>query len=213
MTTISDVFPALGLRIVTESVELRGIVDDDLVTLGELARAGVHDPDFMPFDHPWTDAPADQQQLNMAQYHWRCRASFGPDNWNLDLGVWHEGVLVGTQGLAATDFAITRTAVTGSWLGRAHHGRGIGTAMRRAVCAFAFDHLGATSVASAAFEDNAASLAVSRKVGYRENGTSIMSRRGQAARQVRLLLTPEALRRPDSIEVTGVAAFRASIGL
>ena len=59
---------------------------------------------------------------------------------------------------------------TGSWLGMKHHGRGIGTVMRQALCAFMCDHLDAAEVTSAAFVDNHASLAVSRKVGYRENG-------------------------------------------
>ena len=45
-----------------------------------------------------------------------------------------------------------------SWLGRGFQGRGIGTAMRRVICAFAFDHLDAEQVTSGAFSDNPASL-------------------------------------------------------
>ena len=44
-----------------------------------------------------------------------------------------------------------------SWLGRAFQGRGLGTEMRAAVLAFAFDGLCATAADSSAFLDNAAS--------------------------------------------------------
>src|SRR4051794_32629907 len=56
-------------------------------------------------------------------------------------------------------------------------GRGIGTAMRQTMCALLFDHLQAEEITSAAFTDNPASLAVSRKVGYTDNGTFRMQRR------------------------------------
>ena len=80
------------------------------------------------------------------------------------------GELVGVQALHTENFRITRTGETGSWLGRSLQGRGLGTRMRRALCAFAFDHLGAVEITSGAFLDNPASLAVSAKVGYLPNG-------------------------------------------
>ena len=76
------------------------------------------------------------------------------------------GVLVGLQELMAKDFAVTRTVETGSWLGAAHQGDGIGTEMREAVLQFAFDHLKATRADSGAFVDNPRSLRVSEKLGY-----------------------------------------------
>jgi len=63
---------------------------------------------------------------------------------------------------------VTRTTETGSWLARRFQGRGIGTAMRQIIAAFAFDHLDTRHVTSAAFSDNVASASVSRKVGYTE---------------------------------------------
>ena len=42
--------------------------------------------------------------------------------------------------------------------------------MRQVIAAFAFDHLDAQHVTSAAFSDNVASISVSRKVGW--NGTT-----------------------------------------
>ena len=99
---------------------------------------------------------------------------------------------MGMQGLAAKHYLVTRSAETGSWLGRAHQGQGIGTAMRQAMCAFAFDHLDAAEVTSAAFLDNPASRAVSRKVGYRSNGVVRVQRReGELAERENLVLGPE----------------------
>ena len=52
VTTIADVLPILGLRVSAGPIELRGITDDDLVTLAELAVRGVHPPERMPFTYP-----------------------------------------------------------------------------------------------------------------------------------------------------------------
>ncbi len=215
MTSISDVFPPLGLRVVAGPLELRGISDDDLVTLGALAARGVHAPDRMPFTFAWTDVDPAELPLNFAQYHWRTRADFGPDAWVLNLGVWHDGVLVGVQGINTTKYLVTRTGETGSWLGLEHQGRGIGTEMRRVMCAFVLDHLDAVQITSGAFTDNPASLAVSRKVGYRDNGVVRRERRpGEVATLTELLLTPDDLVRGEHpLEVSGADAVRRSIGL
>ena len=87
--------------------------------------------------------------------------------------------------------------------------------MRRAICAFVFDHLDADEITSGAFTDNPASLAVSRKVGYRPAGQRRLQRRqGELAVNQQLVLRPEDLVRGDHpIAVEGVAAFRRSIGL
>lgn len=126
-----------------------------------------------------------------------------------------DGRVVGSQGVAAKNFPVTRTGETGSWLGREHQGRGIGTAMRRAFCALLFDHLGFEEITSAAFLDNPASLGVSRKVGYVETGlTRVKRREGELARTRGLLLTPETFVRDDvHLEVTGAEAVREFIGI
>lgn len=212
---IAGLLPALALRITAGPLELRGLGDDDLVALCDLAGRGIHPPERMPFFFPWTDAPPERLALLTAQYHWRVRASFSVESWVLPLGVWWNGVLVGSQALETTNFLVTRTAETGSWLGRNYQGRGIGTAIRRAICAFAFDHLDAVEVTSGAFDDNPASLAVSRKVGYRPNGVVRVQRReGELAVLQKLRLTPEDLvRGEDTVTVEGLPAFRRSIGL
>jgi hypothetical protein len=89
-----------------------------------------------------------------------------------------------------------------------------GTAMRRVIAAFAFDHLDAQRVTSAAFSDNVASVSVSRKVGYTENGVDIWAREGKPVPHLRFLLSRGNLVRYEHpLMVTGLAAFRRSIGL
>jgi RimJ/RimL family protein N-acetyltransferase len=124
-------------------------------------------------------------------------------------------VVVGCQGFQTRDFLVTRTGETGSWLGRAYHGRGIGTLMRQTICITLFDHLGAEEITSAAFLDNPASLAVSRKLGYSHNGQTRRQRReGELAVTQQLILRPDDLVRPTHpVRVEGAAAVRQLIGL
>ncbi len=213
--TIADLFAPLGVRIVAGPLELRALTDADLVELAALVGRGVHPPDRMPFQFPWTDAPASELGRNTAQYHWRNRAAFSPVKWALILGVWRDGLLLGTQGVSTENFLITRSGETGSWLGLAHQGQGVGTAMRQAMCAFLFDHLDFAEITSGAFTDNPASLGVSRKVGYQENGRTRMERRpGELAVNVGLVLTPEAFVRGEhDLVVEGVGPLRDLIGL
>lgn len=211
MATLEELFPALGLRISAGPIELRGLTDEHLVELAELADAGIHEDGSMPFTTPWTLAP--QMPRTFVQYHWRTRAEFSEDEWTLNLGVWHDGELVGIQGISTKRYLVTRTGETGSWLGRRHQGRGIGTRMRQTFCAFMFDHLDAQEITSGAFLDNPASLAVSRKVGYRENGVHRFDRMGELALNQRLALRPEDLNRGEPLEVEGLAPFRRLVGL
>lgn len=211
---LAEAFPPFGLRIEAGPLVLRPITDEVLPELIELALAGVHDPESMPFYVPWTDAPPEELPFNYVQYHWGLRSSWSRAHWNLEFAVEFEGRIVGCQGFFADDYPVTRTGETGSWLGRSSHGRGIGTAMRQAICAFVFDHLDADEITSAAFTDNPASNAVSRKVGYVPNGVVRKTRRpGEWHANQQWLLTRETFVRGEPITVTGVEAFRTFIGL
>jgi RimJ/RimL family protein N-acetyltransferase len=213
-TTVTTALPLLSLRITAGPVELRGITDDLMGPLADLAIAGIHEADFMPFTEPWSIAPAAELPLKVAQYHWLKRAEFSPKKWSALFAVSWEGELVGTQGIDTGDYLVTRTGETGSWLGWRFQGRGIGTAMRQVICAFAFDHLDAEYVTSAAFADNPASLAVSKKVGYEDQGWNPVDRLGKQARLRRLLLEQANLVRYEHpLTVSGLAEFRRSIGL
>jgi RimJ/RimL family protein N-acetyltransferase len=213
MTTAATALPLLGLRITAGPVELRGITDDLLGPLADLAT-DIHDPDFMPFGFPWSLTPAPDMPRNVAQYHWGKRASFSPAQWNADFAVFFDGELAGAQGFMTKDYLITRGGETGSWLNRRFQGRGIGTAMRQVICAFAIDCLDAEQITSAAYADNQASLAVSRKCGYTENGRELRTRMGKRAVLQRIVLEPASLvRYPHELTVTGLPEFRRSIGL
>lgn len=215
MTSPRDLFPPWGLRLDFGPLTLRGLTDEDLIQLAELAERGIHEGDRMPFLVPWTDAPPAALARNTAKYHWLSRAAFAPEAWSLHLGVWADGALVGTQSIETRAYLVTRTGETGSWLGRASQGQGIGTLMRRAICALMFDHLDAEEVTSGAFLDNPESLAVSRKVGYLPNGVRRLERRpGELAVNQRLVLTPETfIRGEHRLVVSGVEHFRRAIGL
>jgi RimJ/RimL family protein N-acetyltransferase len=177
-----DRWPLFGLRVRTPRLELRYPDDTLALALAELALGGVHDPGEMPFMTPWTDAPPDELPRNSLQWQWRSRAEHTVDKWRLDLAVIVDGEVVGAQGVAAEQFARRRGVLTGSWLGRAHQGQGIGTEMRRAMLHLAFAGLGAEFAETEAFEDNPSSLGVTRKLGYEPCGDAIHVRRDAPAR-------------------------------
>src|ERR1700733_9833815 len=112
MTTAATALPLLGLRITAGPVELRGVTDDLLGPLAELAT-DIHDPDFMPFSFPWSLTSAPEMARNVAQYHWGKRASFSPAQWTADFAVFYQGELVGCQGFSTKDYLIVRGGETG----------------------------------------------------------------------------------------------------
>ena len=87
------------------------------------------------------------------------------------------------------------------------------TRMRQAVCALLFDHLGAAEVTSNAWLDNPKSLAVSRKVGYRQVDVSRKAREGVLVLDCALRLRPDDLVRGEPVEVSGAEPLRAYLGL
>ncbi|MBA2560190.1 MAG: GNAT family N-acetyltransferase [Propionibacteriales bacterium] len=215
MATIEQVWPVFRLRIRSGPLELAPVRDDDIPALVELAERGIHHPTAMPFAVPWTEAADGELGGSMAMHFWRSRATFSRDAWELELVVRREGQIVGLQSFAAERYLVTRTGGTGSWLGLEHQGQGTGTLMRQTICAFLFDHLDAEEVTSAAFTDNPASMAVSRKIGYSLNGQDRRERRdGELAICRRLVLQPQDFVRSGfELQVDGLAGTRALIGL
>lgn len=211
---IEEIWPPYGVTITTGDLELTIARESDAGELVDLVLDGVHDPELMPFLTPWTDAPRAEIPGNYLQYLARIVAAFSPTSFSLPFVVRRGGAALGIQGLEAnSNFQLTRTIETGSWLARRFHGQGIGTRMRQAACAFAFDVLGATEVTSGAFVDNGPSQAVSRKVGYRPNGVRRLERRGRLAQEQLLVLSEPDLVRGDPITVTGAEPLLAQLGL
>ena len=194
-------WPLLNLRLITPRLELRLPSLDDLDELADRALEGVHHPDLMPFGVPWTDAPAAELPGNVIRFQLGVISQWRPERWCCNFVVVHQGRVVGTQEVSAADFPVTREVHTGSWLGRAHQGNGLGTEMRAAVLHLAFAGLGAQTAVSSAFLDNPASLAVSAKLGYQPDGLSVHEVRGQRAVQQRLRVDRDGFTDPVPVEI------------
>lgn len=204
-----------GLRLHTPDLELRWPSAADLEALAGLAAAGIHDPAVQPFAVPWTDVPPPERARSVLQYHWRCWGSWTPQQWSLELAVVRDGSVAGVQAMGASEFAVRREVHTGSWLGQAYQGQGIGTQMRAAILALAFEGLGARYALSGAVEGNAASLGVSRKLGYADDGIEVLAIRGGPVTSQRLRLDRAAWEAARSVpvEISGLAPCLPHFGL
>lgn len=204
---ITEHWPLFGLRLRTPRLELRLPDLTDLAHLADVAAEGVHDPGSQPFLVPWTDGTPEQVARGTLQFHWRMLGQWAPENWSLNLVTVFDGQVVGTQALDARRFGTLREVGTGSWLGRAHHGKGLGTEMRAAVLDLAFAGLGAQWAVSEAFADNAASYGVSRRLGYADDGVARHVVRGEAVvgRRLRLDRAGWAAARTVDVRIEGLA--------
>jgi len=196
-----------GLCLRTERLELRVPTEDELPAFAALAELGIHPPEEMPFLVPWTDgvgAPGFVEEF--VGYHSGLLRDARPERWGLEFGVFVDGAPAGFQGVHTREFPTQQIVSTGSWLGRRFQQRGIGTEMRVAVLAFAFDGLGARAAESAAFEGNTSSARVSEKLGYLPTIEVMAAPRGVPVRQQCYRLDREAwLARPrPAVEVDGL---------
>lgn len=210
-----DHWPLLGLRLRTADLELRLPTDDELGELADVAAQGVHPPGERPFLVPWTEGTSAERARGLIQKHWRRRGNWTPRSWTLDLVVFVDGQPVGVQEMQGQDFAVRREVGTGSWLGLAYQGRGIGTGMRAAALHLAFAGLGARHATTASFADNPAPLAVSRKLGYEPDGMNRDVRDDEVLVSQRMRLTRESWERVDrpAVNVTGLEPCLALFGL
>jgi RimJ/RimL family protein N-acetyltransferase len=206
-------WPLRHLVLRTPRLEMRPDDDAGLLELVDEAYRGVHPPEQMPFLVPWTDTERHELGRRVLQHNWGVRARFDPADWTINFLVRREGRVIGMQEVTGTGFRTLREVRTGSWIGMRHQGRGLGTEMRAAVVAFAFDHLGAVRARSDAFVDNAASHGVSARLGYRTDGSTWVVRRGRPTEDVRLVLTPEDFVRPGwTLAVEGLEACLPLLG-
>jgi len=213
-TTLESAWPLFGLRIRSEHLVLRLPTDDDILALIDVAKAGIHPPDEMPFGVAWSVEPSPAFERGFLQHHWGVRGMWTTEAWMLNLLVELDGRPIGSQSIRAKDFAIHRIVDTGSWLGQAFQGRGLGKEMRGAVLAFAFDGLGARVAESAAFPDNLASAGVSRSLGYEDNGIGALAPQGVSRESQRFRMTAERWRsRPrPPVEIEGLEGCRELFG-
>lgn len=212
---VTDVSALHALRLRTPRLELRLGGRSELEALAEVAMAGIHPPDEMPFAIAWTDATGDPAFVTeFVAHHEQALAAWTPEEWRLNLLAFHDGAPVGSQALRATGFSVDRTVDTGSWLGAAHQGRGLGTEMRAAVLELAFGPLGAVAARSGWSEGGAGQSArVSARLGYRETGTHILRPRDEPVVHHDLLLERGEWRCPMDVELEGVAPCLPLFGL
>ncbi len=199
-------WPLFDLAVRTPRLELRLPREDEFAAMVALIDQGIHDPQTTPFTVPWTDEEPGRRARATAQWFWTNRASWSPDKWTLNAAAFVDGRPIGLQDLIGAHFAAVRSVETGSWLGRAHQGQGLGREMREAILHLAFAGLGAEEALSGAFEDNVASIATSRAVGYEENGEARGHRRDGSGRTIRFRLSRQAWeqRRRHDIEIVGL---------
>ena len=211
----NDHWPLLDLAVRTPRLTLRYLDDQMALELLAVAARGVHDPAVMPFTIPWTDLPSPQMEQEAMRFYARTRADLRPDSWNLQFAVIADGDVVGMCDLGAKDFSTLRQFTTGSWLGREYQGQGFGKEMRMAALTLGFDGLDAEFAQTAAWHDNAASLGVTRSLGYSEEGRRRMLRRRQPDEMVdfRMLRQHWETIRRDDIEIHGMPSARAFLGL
>ncbi|WP_035859374.1 GNAT family N-acetyltransferase [Kitasatospora cheerisanensis] len=213
---MSHSYPPLNLEVRTPRLTLAGASDELLERLVPTVRAGVADAEPWPFDDPssfYQDSP--DREWRWLRAVWAGRGRVNESFWRLYFVVLLDGEPVGMQDLIGVDFAKYGTVTSFSWLAPGHRGHGLGAEMRAAVLHLAFAGLGAREAESDAFADNRASNKVSRSLGYRPNGTTWDTRRGEAAPIQRWLLTRaawEQARRTD-IELLGVEECLPVLGL
>ena len=195
------------LRLRTPRLELRLGSRDELVEVHELARRGIHPPDEMPFETPWTDRWAEDDFVERSvEFHEAALRDWRPDHWSFNPLVFFGGRPIGSQGMRAEDFSLRREVDTGSWLGQAFQRQGLGTEMRAAMLELAFRELGAVAATSGSVFGNESSKRVSEKLGYTVVGTSTIAPRGEPVQKYDLRIRREDWRCTFDVRLEGVEA-------
>jgi RimJ/RimL family protein N-acetyltransferase len=207
-------WPLDDLRIRTPDLLLRPVTEADLGALADLLPEDVEQD---PAAYTFEGLPAAANRgVVVHQEYWRARGGWRAESWALGLGVFAGGRLIGQQGLEGDDFAVLRTVDSFSFLAPDARGRGWGVQMRAGALALAFGALAARTAVTSAWHDNAASLGVSRSLGYADNGTFVHRRGDGVDEMVHLRLdraTWLASTWPDRVQVSGVGPCLPFFGL
>jgi RimJ/RimL family protein N-acetyltransferase len=203
----------MDLRLTSRDLVLAPLRESDLPEVTDLLPADVElNPAATRFD-------VDERRhrgIVMHQEYWRSYGTWTPQQWRLNFTVRRDDDLLGLQELEGNDFPVLRTVDTSSWLVTEARGTGVGKRMRRAVLALAFGPLGAQAAVTSAWHDNTASLGVSRSIGYRPNGVSMLARDGEADTLVHLRMTKDEWLETGAaadVAVEGFEPCRALFGL
>ena len=188
-------WPLFDLRLRVGDLELRPMTEADQVEVADTLPPDLElDPHAIEF--PLVSPYVSRGLVGMQRY-WRSLGTWSAEAWLLGFCVRRDGRLLGVQELEATDFSTLRTVDSASYLAEEFRGQGVGRLMRRAVLALAFGPLGAEVAITSAWHDNHASLAVSRALGYRDNGESSQNRPSLGIDRMLHLRLPRADWRDD----------------
>jgi RimJ/RimL family protein N-acetyltransferase len=202
-----NVAPLYELRLRTPRLELRLGTRDELVEVHELARHGIHPPDEMPFENPWTDHSDDEDFVEQCvAFHESALRDWRPSRWSFNPLVFFAGQPIGSQSMRGENFPTRREVDTGSWLGQAFQRQGIGTEMRTALLELAFRHLGAEAALSGSILGNESSKRVSEKLGYSVVGTSTIAPRGEPVEKYDFRLERSDWQPAFAVEIEGADA-------
>lgn len=208
-------WPLFDLEVRTPRLTMRHL-DDELETkLIDTAVRGIHPPGYMPFSLPWTEAESPEFERNALAFYWRNR-SVTPASWNILFAVIVDGDVVGSTNLGAEGFPVKRWFETGSWLGSAYQGTGLGKELRIATLHLGFLGFDALVAGTAAYTDNAPSLGVTRSLGYVRNGIEHHARGGELAVIDRYRMSREhflADVQRDDVEISGDGPVRELLGI
>lgn len=195
-------WPLSDLRLRHGDLLLRPLSEADLPLLVTIL------PDDVELD------PALPTDRTLAVYrgYWRAQSSWSEQGWALSFLVQCRGRVLGVQTLEGHEFPLLRTVDSASWLVPSARGRGIGKAMRSTVLDFAFGSLGAQAAVTSAWHDNAASLGVSRSLGYLPNGEHLQRRGDRADLMVHLRMT-RAQWSDIGVDVEGFEKCRSMFGV
>jgi RimJ/RimL family protein N-acetyltransferase len=172
-------WPLFDLRLAGPRLTLRPMRESDLDLLaGQLPEDLELDPAATRFEGVGERV---ERGIVTHQGYWNAYGGWRPQAWRLNfvvsLRAAADGQVIGVQELEGLDnFLVLRTVDSSSYLIKSVRGQGYGKEMRRAVLALAFGPLQAQAAVTAAWHDNAASLGVSRALGYRPNGEWLQER-------------------------------------
>jgi RimJ/RimL family protein N-acetyltransferase len=207
-------WPLFDLRLGVGDVELSPLTEQELPALAEAFPPDVElNPAATLYD---VADDGVRRGIVVHQDHWKALGTWSPESWRIQFLVRSSGDIVGVQEVEGVDFLRLRTVDSASYLVQAARGRGIGKSMRRAVLALAFGPLEAEAAITSAWHDNAASLGVSRSVGYRDNGVSVSRRDDGRDIMVHLRMTRDEWLDTDAareIRIDGFEPCRHLFGL
>lgn len=221
--TLEDIWPLFGLRLLTRRLELRPIRESDLVELAAVIPDDAEpDPTLPRFG---LVDPSDVRAASSFQSYWGSMGSWRVDDWRVGFvarlrapdSSGPAGAAIGSSELEAHGWLVRKTVETGSWLTRPARRQGLGKELRSAMLALAFAGLGATVAETGALDDNLASVAVSRSLGYEPNGEETHDREGIPARLVKFRLSrlvwESSVRSQWPTEIEGLERARVLFGL